>query len=483
MIFKYFHNQVFIKILFFCIFSLMIVSCSQNKVLKKEAVHSEKIKPVVSMDPSKFDKIKYDLVTALTNNKFKTVEKLLSKLNKNYDIFNISQKCDYHYFYGCYLYGKSEIVQAEEEFTNCLMINESYIQALISRAKIRQVFLKNNDESFQDYQRVLDILDYAKENSKFKKNSVITVYTISENKRIFDSYFNNKTDSLISKESTDYLWIHNNIFCSKSMTPDELRIECLESMQSIKYIEKDYFGAIEITRKLLDFRPENYEYLRKTGNYYFELQYYQDAVEWLNKYISASDYIYNYGIYYKKGLCYYHLDDYTEAINEFSNALNTLHFYQSKADSLTKKFQSERKHFLFYQDYPGKTSNTWKIYDENILLYRGQCYGKIKDYEKGIQDLSEVIKLNDKNDTAHYYRGYFNNYSGRKELALRDFMRALELNPGFKQLYYSIALIYDTQKKYEIALIYYQDYVNKIEDKKNKKYIIAKERIKKLKQH
>lgn len=148
--------------------------------------------------------------------------------------------------------------------------------------------------------------------------------------------------------------------------------------------------------------------------------------------------------YYSRGLCYF----------EMGGAKDT------SADVSTKNYQKaviELSQSLIIN--PG---------DIQALYYRALTYEKLKDYSKGIQDYSEILRLIDQNDPmyrdTYYGKGVCNSNLGNDEAAIADFSRILEIDKDYINAYFERGRVYFKKKEFEKAVIEYNEVIRRRPD-------------------
>jgi tetratricopeptide (TPR) repeat protein len=92
---------------------------------------------------------------------------------------------------------------------------------------------------------------------------------------------------------------------------------------------------------------------------------------------------------------------------------------------------------------------------ENIESYffRANCYFKLHEFEKAVNDFTKVIEMDRLSSTSYYNRANAYIYSKKYELALVDIEKAILLEPNGADLYNNRAVI-----KEKLSLPYCDDY-------------------------
>lgn len=84
----------------------------------------------------------------------------------------------------------------------------------------------------------------------------------------------------------------------------------------------------------------------------------------------------------------------------------------------------------------------------NAYYNRGLASFKKGDYERAIEDFTNVVRLNPNDDRAYYNRGNALALKKFYEQAIEDYSRAIAINPEKAYLYYSRGLTYQEKKEY-----------------------------------
>ncbi len=85
--------------------------------------------------------------------------------------------------------------------------------------------------------------------------------------------------------------------------------------------------------------------------------------------------------------------------------------------------------------------------------------GKKKEYDLAIKDYTKAIKLNPNNKDAYYNRGFAYVNERLYDLAIRDFSFVLKKDPGYERAYFWRGFAYGEKGEYDLAI---KDYSNTI---------------------
>jgi tetratricopeptide (TPR) repeat protein len=94
---------------------------------------------------------------------------------------------------------------------------------------------------------------------------------------------------------------------------------------------------------------------------------------------------------------------------------------------------------------------------KNMLLMDGNAYISneyllMKEYPKAIVYTNMIINLDSASARGYYSRGCIYQKLKRDSLAVKDYNKALSLNPDYTDAYYNRGIIYEKNKKYDEAL-------------------------------
>jgi len=109
-----------------------------------------------------------------------------------------------------------------------------------------------------------------------------------------------------------------------------------------------------------------------------------------------------------------------------------------------------------------------ECYDESLKLEecaaaynnRGNAYAELNEHERAIKDFDKAIELNPDDAETYYNRGVAYAKLNKYEQAIKDYEKAIELNPDDAKAYYNRGLAYAELNKYEQAI---EDYDKAIE--------------------
>lgn len=188
-------------------------------------------------------------------------------------------------------------------------------------------------------------------------------------------------------------------------------------------------------------------------------------------------------IYNNRGLAYYDLGQYTQAISDYTKAIELnpkdavaynsrgitykkLGQYTQAISDYTKAIELNSKYAMAYNNrgnayyYLGQYTQAISDFTKAIELNpedaeaycnRGLVYKKLDQYTKAISDYTKAIELNPKYALAYYNRGFAYGKLDQYTKAISDFTRAIELNPKLALAYNYRGLAYASLGKFEEA--------------------------------
>lgn len=183
---------------------------------------------------------------------------------------------------------------------------------------------------------------------------------------------------------------------------------------AVIYIQKkQYSEALENLNKAIELGNDNIKTHYKRAQVYYNLKKYSKAIVDLNKVIESQPNLTE--CYHFRGRCYYHLQQYRAANTNFTRVITF--------------------------------SNNWEAY-----LYRSFIYIATGNYEKGMQDLDNVIALHPQNFVICLKKGLQFYFKQQYTKALQNFNIAISQNTNYVSLYFYRSRIYQYLNKYPLAL-------------------------------
>ena len=143
---------------------------------------------------------------------------------------------------------------------------------------------------------------------------------------------------------------------------------------------------------------------------------------------------------YVKGIEYATQGKFKEAKEEFEKALKIDQFYVPAKESLK----------VIKDVIEQKVKREAAIY-----FFKGISFEKKGQYDQAIKDYTKAIEVNPRFAGAYSNRGRAYDKEGQFDQAIKDFTKAIEVNPRFAGAYYNRGLAYKHKDQYDQAIIDY----------------------------
>ena len=309
------------------------------------------------------------------------------------------------------------------------------MQASMPPEEFIQYLSKNNPSMLYDYAFKLH-----KEN---KIKDAITAYkaAVSANPSNVDAYVNL---AICYAAQNDYANAKSILNTAKAKFPgNNLVLKTLKDVQndsvstalasaSASYENKDYKKALE---QYLGISPASEDSLLGAAAAYQALENFDKAIEYYKKAEGVAPN--NAEIPYYIGYLYSEQQKWLEAES-----------YLKKAIKMNPK--SEAQNLLPYvlQNYSLASLN------EGIKLFEGNSF------ESALTKFNEVIKKEANNAYAYYYRGLIYDEQKKPQLAINDYLQVLKNTNELPIVNYMLAVDYDGMAKYKEALKYFNDFIS-----------------------
>lgn len=228
------------------------------------------------------------------------------------------------------------------------------------------------------------------------------------------------------------LFPENQVIKKQLASIDAETISLLYNDASKLYSQKKYQEAIAVYNKILPNTPES---LLGIGACYQAMGNNKMAAESYAKSLTLDPQ--NVETAYFTALAYANDNNYAKARE-----------YAQKALAINPQHKSTKE----LVDYVTEQESTAQL-DKAITLIEAQ-----KNAE-AMTILNNVIKSDPKNADAYYYRASVYDSQKKYQLAINDYKKALQFNPQLTITNYSIAIDYDYLAQYSNALSYYKKYL------------------------
>ena len=156
------------------------------------------------------------------------------------------------------------------------------------------------------------------------------------------------------------------------------------------------------------------------------------------------------GDFYNRGLTYYNLEKYNEAIADYSKAIELKPDYADAYINRGNAYCNLNKYDEALADY--NKAIDLKPDDVDAYCNRGSIYGKLGKINEAFADFSKAIDLKPDFAVAYTGRGVAFWYLGKYNKAIVDFNKAIELKPDYVRAYNNRGNVYGKLGKYNEAI-------------------------------
>ena len=195
---------------------------------------------------------------------------------------------------------------------------------------------------------------------------------------------------------------------------------------------------IEIELKDLPKTKTEYEI---AADYFYQAYNTNDnsqKIQWYSKAIQANPEF--SPSFYNRGVAYYELKRYAEAVKDFNQALKlepqspAVYYYRAVCYQKMDSVDLALANF--------DTAIQREKYPVDALLGRAHLFQDLEQYDNAIREYSRVIDLNSVNEDAYLNRGFCYQITKRTSLAISDYRTVLGINPENINANYNLGSIY-----------------------------------------
>lgn len=268
-------------------------------------------------------------------------------------------------------------------------------------------------------------------------------------------------------------------FLTRTVSLNPQLIDAQAYLASILSNNRDYQGAIQAYRRVLDQSPNNVQALSGLGQVYIRLQQFSDAVPLLEQAarLNPND----KEAYYNLGWAYEQVKDFAKAADAYGKFIQSqpqnpwtgylqlglcyieLAQYDMAIQALLKAAETQPRDIktnytlaLAYQK-ANQQPRAEEIYNNLALLNPQEAatyyslivkmYDDAGNYAKAIEAARKVVDLNPKNELSIYNLGIMYFKLERFDEAIQAFRDVLALKPDSAEAWYQIGFSYSKQKK------------------------------------
>jgi len=212
--------------------------------------------------------------------------------------------------------------------------------------------------------------------------------------------------------------------------------------------KEELLKEIEEYTEKIEKEPNNDIYYNNRGLSYFLLKKYEEAINDCNRAIELN--LNNASYYYNRACSYYCSNKYDKAIEDYDKAIklnpNDACYFNNRGHS----YFALNKYSEAIEDY----DKAIKLDPNNASYYykRGFSYYALNKYNKAIEDYNKAIKLDPNNAAYFSSRGDIYYYEKAYNKAIEDYNKAIKLDPNNAFYYDNRGLAYEKLKKYKEAI-------------------------------
>ena len=388
--------------------------------------------PQLSINYSTNEVLKY-----IKNSKDRFKRELTSYIEKekgNFETFEEKAKNDVRNLSNNFNFIKKELKTSSSEFKQPSDENQNLKSQkdIFNPSKvISALTITGDDETIQHKKLVQSIDNYykGKENpySQYEKNSL--------------PFLIKKFDKII--KNANEITNKNNKIATKNLSSN-IKERAYEYFLSGKYKE-----AINDFNLLINSNPNEADYFYHKGRSYTLLLKDEEAIKNYDQAIKLNPH--NAEYFYQRGFCLTLLDKQEEAFKDFDQAIkfspNNANYHYAKG--LAYYHFKNNEEALKYFDQAIKLNPYISAY----FNFRGKILCDCRnEYEKALKDFKKAVEL-DPNEADYYFeKGLAYYYLEKYKEALKDFSKAIKLNPKEAKYFYQKGYSYYLLNKNKEAI-------------------------------
>ena len=232
------------------------------------------------------------------------------------------------------------------------------------------------------------------------------------------------------------------------------------------YQEQNYDSAINSYSEALKLDSNNAVAYVKRGDTYENKEDYDRAMTDYNQALKLDPK--NVDAYNNRGIAFYHKQDYDRAMTDYNQALKLDPKYVDAYYNRGLVYEAKTSYEAAMADF----DQTLKLDPDYVNAYtnRGLVFTHRKDYDRAIANYNQALRLDPKNVYAYLNRGETHFAQSNHEAAIADLNQALEINSSIAvEAYYFRGLTYKNTGRKDKALEDLKKFVNLTDDAELKK--------------
>jgi protein O-mannosyl-transferase len=172
-----------------------------------------------------------------------------------------------------------------------------------------------------------------------------------------------------------------------------------------------------------------------------QVGYWQNSITLFDHTLKVTDN--NWLIYDCRGIAYYGLGNYRQAIEDFGRAIEIKPGYTDAYLNRGSAYYGLGNYKQAIEDY-GRAIGIKPGYAE-VYYNRGNAYKGLGNYKQAIEDLNRAIEIKPGYAEAYINRSVDYNDLGNYRQAIEDLNRAIEIKPGYASAYFNRGFVYLNQ--------------------------------------
>lgn len=225
----------------------------------------------------------------------------------------------------------------------------------------------------------------------------------------------------------------------KAVAIDSTKASYFLALSDIYFAGNRIMYARNALVKAAELDPQNLKAHSKLAEVYFLLKRYNESLEQTAEMLKISQG--NALAYFIRGMCYKETGDTNRAISAFQSAIENDRDYYNAYMQAGILFQLKNNPVCM--EYFNNALRI-KPESEEALYGRAMYLQESGDYDRAIQDYTQILKINPRNKNAHYNLGYIHyTYLKVYNQAIKHYDNAIASDPDYAEAYYSRGLCYE----------------------------------------
>ena len=218
---------------------------------------------------------------------------------------------------------------------------------------------------------------------------------------------------------------------------------------------KNYNKALLDYNKAIELNSTDLDYYFARANVYEEIDEHNKTIENYLKVLELDPN--NYAAFNNVGLIYnYEIKDFDKSLEYYTKSIelspNDPLAYQNRGQLYSENLKDNDKALLDYNKVVELAPE-----DSESYYYRGEFYrNHLQDHDKALLDYNKAIELNPEDPKLFFANGFLYAEINKQNKALENYLKVVELDTTYLNIYNNIALVYENYiKDYTKAIEYY----------------------------